>query len=78
MEASWFARRFAAACQEAGVSGTPHGMRKAAARRLAEDGGTVAELNAVFGWSGVKMASHYTQRAERRKLAKSAMEKLRK
>ena len=27
----------------------------------------------IFGWSEAKMAAHYTQKAQRRKLAKAAM-----
>jgi integrase len=45
---NWFRR----AAVEAGVSGNCHGLRKAAATRLAEAGATIHELNAIFGWSG--------------------------
>jgi hypothetical protein len=36
----------------------------------------VAQLNAIFGWSGTAMASHYTQAADRKRLAIEAMHKL--
>jgi hypothetical protein len=31
---------------------------------------------AIFGWTGPKMAAHYTRTANRRRLAAQAMEKL--
>ena len=36
----------------------------------------VAELEAIFGWHGGTMASHYTRDANRVRLAKEAMHKL--
>ena len=62
----------------AGVTKNCHGLRKAAATNLAEAGATIHEMNAVFGWSGTTMASLYTEKANREKLANSAAEKLRK
>ena len=35
------------------------------------------QLNAIFGWTGSKMASLYTQNADRKRLAKDAIDKLR-
>jgi hypothetical protein len=71
-----FGNDFRDACKAAGVSGSAHGVRKIAATRAAESGATVAELEAIFGWSGGRMASLYTQSANRRKLAMAAMHKL--
>jgi integrase len=71
-----FSNDFAIACRAAGVPGSPHGVRKIAATRAANAGATVAELEAIFGWSGGKMASLYTRAADRRHLAKRAMHKL--
>jgi integrase len=71
-----FGNLFRDACREAGVSGSAHGLRKIAATRAANNGATVAELEAIFGWSGGRMASHYTRTADRRRLAKRAMHKL--
>jgi len=34
------------------------------------------QLNAIFGWTGSKMASLYTQNADRKRLAKDAIDKL--
>lgn len=64
-----FGNMFRRACNEAGVTKSAHGLRKIAATRAAEAGATVAELEAMFGWSGGTMASLYTRTADRRKLA---------
>ena len=69
---NWFRR----AAVAAGVDGNCHGLRKAAATRLAEAGATIHELNAVFGWTGSAMASLYTEKASRQLLADRAAEKL--
>lgn len=71
-----FGNLFKKACREAGVPGSAHGVRKIAATRAANNGATVAELEAIFGWTGGAMASHYTREADRRRLARSAMHKL--
>jgi integrase len=74
-----FGNWFRTACNRAGVADcSAHGLRKAGARRAAENGATTAELNAIFGWMGAKMASLYTQGADRKRLAKGAMGKLEK
>jgi hypothetical protein len=59
------------------VPGSAHGVRKVATTRAANDGATVAQLEAIFGWSGGGMASHYTRSADRRGLSKEAKHKLR-
>jgi len=71
-----FGNEFKAACKAAGVPGSAHGVRKIAATRAANAGATEAELDAIFGWTDRKMAAHYTQSANRRRLAAQAMEKL--
>jgi integrase len=71
-----FGNEFRKACRVAGVPGSAHGVRKIAATRAAENGATVAELEAIFGWHGGGMASHYTREADRVRLAKEAMHKL--
>jgi integrase len=67
---------FRQACRAAGVPGSAHGVRKIAATRAANAGATVAELEAIFGWEGGRMASLYTRAADRRRLATKAMHKL--
>jgi hypothetical protein len=51
-------------------------VRKIAATRAANAGATEAELDAIFGWTDRKMAAHYTQSANRRRLAAQTMAKL--
>jgi integrase len=73
-----FGNFFRAACNEAGLKGkSAHGVRKIGATRAAEAGATVQELEALFGWTGGTMASHYTKTADRKRLAKQASEKIR-
>jgi integrase len=55
------------------VPGSAHGVRKIAATRAANAGATVAQLEAIFGWTGGTMASLYTRAADRERLAREAM-----
>jgi integrase len=72
-----FGNLFRKACRDAGLHDrSAHGLRKAAATRAANAGATEAELEAIFGWQGGRMASHYTRTANRRRLAQGAMHKL--
>jgi integrase len=71
-----FGNLFRDACKAAGVPGSAHGVRKIAATRAANRGATVPELEAIFGWTGGRMASHYTRSADRKRLATEAMHKL--
>ncbi len=73
-----FGNLFKDACRAAGVNKSAHGLRKIGATRAANNGATVAELEAIFGWSGGGMASLYTRAADRARLAKRAMSKLEK
>ena len=68
---NWFRRR----CNEAGLPHcSAHGVRKAAAARAAENGGTTNQLMAMFGWMTLKEAERYTKAAERKRLsARAAM-----
>lgn len=67
---------FRDACRAAGVEKSAHGLRKAAATRAANAGATVAQLEAIFGWEGGRMASLYTRSADRQALAAAAIQKL--
>lgn len=72
-----FGNWFRDAVVAAGLDGvSAHGLRKYAATRAAENGATVAELEAIFGWRGGGMASLYTRKADRIRLAKQAIHKL--
>jgi integrase len=69
---NWFGKM----CAQAGVQSRAHGIRKTVAQRLAEAGGSNAELKALFGWSSDAMAALYTRNADKKKLAEAAAEKL--
>jgi integrase len=74
---SGFASAFRKACREAGIPGSAHGVRKIAATRAANAGATVAQLEAIFGWTGGSgMAALYTRSADRERLARAAMHML--
>lgn len=72
-----FGNRFRKWCDEAGLKQcSAHGLRKAAASRLAELGCTELEIMAVTGHSTSKEVERYTKAARRRLLAERAMTKL--
>jgi integrase len=60
-----FGNAFSEAARAAGVPKSAHGVRKIGATRAAENGATVSELEAIFGWQGGRMASLYTRAADR-------------
>jgi integrase len=63
------------AIEKAGLPGRckPHGLRKAAMRRLAEGGKTEKQIAAVSGHKSLREVQRYTQAADQRRLAKDAM-----
>jgi integrase len=68
---------FRAWCNEAGCPDvSAHGLRKACARRLADIGCTTHEIQAIAGHASLAEVERYTKAANRRRLAKSAMERL--
>jgi integrase len=70
---NWFRKQ----CDRAGLPHcTFHGLRKAAARRLAERGCTTHEIAAITGHATLKEIERYTKAASRKRLAESAMEKV--
>jgi integrase len=72
-----FGNAFSDACRKAGIRKSAHGLRKLAAMRVALAGGTIPQMNAIFGWTGSKMAMHYIDMADRAQLAREGMKKLR-
>jgi integrase len=69
---NWFRDR----CNEAGLRHcSAHGLRKAAARRLAEAGCTMHEIAAITGHASLSEIQRYTKAADQKRLALSAMEK---
>jgi integrase len=53
-----------------------HGLRKAAARRLAEAGATSHQIMAITGHKSLAMVEHYTKEADQRTNARQAMGKV--
>ena len=65
------------AVEAAGLPGKckPHGLRKAAMRRLAEAGRTEKQIAAVSGHKTLREIERYTAAADQRRLARDAMKK---
>jgi integrase len=77
-EGSAFSRWFREECDKAGLPHcSAHGLRKAAARRLAEAGCTAHEIGAITGHASLAELVRYTRAADQRRLAESAMAKTR-
>jgi integrase len=76
--AAGFGNWFREVCNEAGLPKrcTSHGLRKAAATRLADRGATTTELKAWFGWKTDSEAERYTRNADRKRAAARAGQKL--
>lgn len=69
-----FGNNFREACDKAKVFGkSAHGLRKVGATRAADNGATVHELEAIFGWEGGAMAALYTKAADRKRASMRAM-----
>jgi integrase len=70
---NWFRER----CDEAGLPRCSfHGLRKAAASRLAEAGCSAHEIASITGHASLKEVERYTRTADRKRLAVSAMAKI--
>jgi integrase len=66
--------------EQCNVAGLPHcsahGLRKAAARRLAEAGCTEHEIASITGHASLREIVRYTKAADQRRLARSAIDKV--
>ena len=72
-----FGKRFKDWCRQANLPHcSSHGLRKAAARRLAEVGCTTHEIMSYTGHKSLKEVERYTKEARKAKLADAAMAKL--
>lgn len=70
---AWFKER----AKMAGIDDrTPHGLRKAAGRRLAEAGCSAKEISSVLGHTSTAVSDIYTRSADQGRLADSAMKRL--
>jgi len=72
--AAGFGNWFREVCNDAGLPKrcTSHGLRKAAATRLADRGATTTQLMAWFGWKTASEAERYTRNADRKHAAAAA------
>jgi integrase len=74
--AKGFSVRFKDWCRQAGLPHcSSHGLRKAAATRLADALATGHEIMAITGHKSLKEVERYTQEAQKRRLADSGMSK---
>jgi integrase len=75
--AAGFGNWFREQCDAAGLSHcSAHGLRKAAARRLAEAGCTAHEIASITGHASLREIVRYTKAADQKRLAVSAMGKV--
>ncbi len=75
--AAGFGNAFRDWCNEAGLTNcSAHGLRKAAARRLAEAGNSANRIASVTGHKTLKEVERYTREADQRKLADEAVASL--
>ncbi len=76
--AGGFYNRFVAWAQEAGVppGRSPHGLRKACARRLAEAGATTHQIAAVTGHKNLAEVELYTRAANQKRMAVAGMARI--
>ena len=66
--ANGFGNKFREWCDAAGLYHcSAHGIRKAAAAILAEEGATASQLKAVFGWAKLETAETYVRKADTRR-----------
>jgi site-specific recombinase XerD len=65
-------------CDEAGLPHgiSVHGLRKAAARRLAEAGASVNVIAAITGHASLREVQRYTAAADQARLARSGIESM--
>lgn len=75
--AAGFGNWFRDKARAAGLDGlSPHGLRKAAGRRLAEAGASAHEIMAVLGHASLAEAARYTASADQKKNAAAALARL--
>jgi integrase len=69
-----FSKWFVQQCKRAGLEGlSPHGLRKAACRRLAEAGCSANEIAAISGHATLNEVARYTKAADQSRMARSAI-----
>jgi integrase len=76
-KATGFGNWFREQCDAAGLKHcSAHGLRKAAARILAEAGCTEHEIAAITGHASLREVARYTKAADQKRLAAAAMDKV--
>ena len=69
-----FGNWFRDCCNKAGLPHcSAHGLRKAAATRLADAGCSAHQIAAITGHASLREVEHYTKAAEQKRLARQAM-----
>lgn len=78
MSAAGFSGWFTDCARKAGLpkGASPHGLRKAVARRLAEAGCTAHQIASITGHTSLREVERYAQSAQQKSLAADAMAKL--
>ena len=72
--AKGFGKWFTAQCQRVGLTGlSPHGLRKAACRRLAEAGCSANEIASISGHASLREVERYTKAADQARMARNAI-----
>ena len=73
-----FSNWFADCAKKAGLPehSSPHGLRKAAARRMAEAGCTTLEIMSVTGHQSLREVERYTASVSQKRLAQSALDRM--
>ena len=75
--AAGFGNAFRDWCDEAGLTGrSAHGLRKAAARRLAQAGNSTKQIQSVTGHATLQEVELYTRAVDQEKLADSAVDSM--
>jgi integrase len=71
-----FGKWFSAQCDRIGLAGlSPHGLRKAACRRLAEAGCSANEIAALSGHKSLNEVARYTRAADQARMVRNAVER---
>jgi site-specific recombinase XerD len=73
-----FSNWFADCAKKAGLPehSSPHGLRKAAARRLAEAGCSTLEIMSITGHQSLREVERYTASVSQKRLAQSAVDRI--
>jgi integrase len=72
-----FTKWFRKQCKRIGLEGlSPHGLRKASCRRLAEAGCSANEIAAISGHASLTEVQRYTRAADQTRMARNAVERL--